>query len=634
MKSYLKHEKKIIFFLLICSLILFFGFPTISEVSFQENYIPGMTTAEGCVYSVLDSIRFINFISSNSDFHLNNSYNLNSYFAKECFFKIVGNDPAYFNMTQDTDLKISVGFPFVFSFIFQLLVFTLLLKFLTDSKFIKPSIKYAFMTSFVGLIAYIISFNNNEFLSRSTQLDLIGNRSKFLFLMGLIIFGFIINFSIDHKSIIYFLPFSIIFGGLLYGLSINLWLLSFAFLGVFNNYKLYMKFNIVYVLFSSVWLFNFSYYGYFDQDRVRSLIDNSETPINYLLVLIFLWMAFNGLIYLSKLSSDINLSKLKNKFLNAGFLTSIFGLLATIIPVFSVLSQVIFLNQRPSMTSIEPTRYGSWRGAYSSAESLGEIYFLILVIFLTIHLVKKDKLNAYELLKIVFILLGLYLTSAASSILLLIAFLTYSFSKENIMIRKFFMFFTIFIIFIVALVPLSSDNLKILENINLVSEKSQSNQIFYKLNEDIYSTTFNTLKKLPSNLKNNIRLLSDVINREQVWGLAVSKYNPDIQKVAFGSGVGRTDSFFLNNVNNSKQFILPHSSLFALYMYVGLFGIISLLLTLIFQIKNDFNLSLQAIIILMLINWIKTDSIFYIGNLFYFYLLIGVLPKLIKNKTV
>ena len=46
------------------------------------------------------------------------------------------------------------------------------------------------------------------------------------------------------------------------------------------------------------------------------------------------------------------------------------------------------------------------------------------------------------------------------------------------------MFFTIFV-FIVALVPLSSDNLKILENINLVSEKSQSNQIFYKLNEDL-----------------------------------------------------------------------------------------------------------------------------------------------------
>ena len=38
------------------------------------------------------------------------------------------------------------------------------------------------------------------------------------------------------------------------------------------------------------------------------------------------------------------------------------------------------------------------------------------------------------------------------------------------------------------------------------------------------------------------------------------------------------------------------------------------------KIKDNFNLSLQAIIILMLINWIKTDSIFYIGkfNLFLF----------------
>jgi len=84
-------------------------------------------------------------------------------------------------------------------------------------------------------------------------------------------------------------------------------------------------------------------------------------------------------------------------------------------------------------------------------------------------------------------------------------------------------------------------------------------------------------------------------------------------------------TFFDVDIKNCKvhyakcgDFITPHSSFFTIYVYFGLIGIFSYLLLMSkkywqFITSKDRNV-FTFLIFLVLVNWLKTDSIFYIGN--------------------
>ena len=108
------------------------------------------------------------------------------------------------------------------------------------------------------------------------------------------------------------------------------------------------------------------------------------------------------------------------------------------------------------------------------------------------------------------------------------------------------------------------------------------------------------------------------INRSELWGLFFARHNPSFYEVLLGTGPFNLGRHYGDiKLQETRSFLLPHSSLLNIYLYFGLILLLVLIFYLIFNIykvkKIDFDLYLIGIFLML--NIIKSDSILYSPSL-------------------
>ena len=150
----------------------------------------------------------------------------------------------------------------------------------------------------------------------------------------------------------------------------------------------------------------------------------------------------------------------------------------------------------------------------------------------------------------------------------------------------------------------------------------------------MFTPSFN-IKFVP-NIVGFISIISLFINRSEMWGIFIAKYNPDIFEFLFGYGPQQLNEYLFGQkvrldvpAYKASSLFLPHSSLLDLFIFVGLIGTIMIFINILkmFYNSNTKNVFLFPTIFLFL-NFLKSDSILYLNS----FLLILFSFQMLKNN--
>ena len=415
-------------------------------------------------------------------------------------------------------------------------------------------------------------------ISRNFDLSLISREfsgemyfGNFYLYNYLLIFSVILYFLINLlrtriNNIINYLPYIFLVYGTYSSLNINFYYIFFTFLGI--NYLLQKKINTkfigVYLIFNIFWIGNFNPKDiFFDVDKVKGLINTSQTYPSLFFWSISFFLFISGVIYFLKENfTFLNLSEIRKHFLISASLVIFFGVLSATNYLFNFFSYYFLGLNKFGMYSLESKTGNTWRGIAPSAEGMGEFFgFVILFCFITWKSFDV-KIEKYQFVLILIVGFGLYRTNnfAAFSSLILLIIMYYVLSKSKnkrntiivficliILILSFLIyFFNIFtyedlssrIIYNALQVSifdngatqeLNEVNLNQIEigNFEYVlnlrdDQKNLSSSLEYLLNRRVYGSNIDNVP----NVFSIISFASFFINRSEKWGIFVAKYNP------------------------------------------------------------------------------------------------------------
>ena len=141
------------------------------------------------------------------------------------------------------------------------------------------------------------------------------------------------------------------------------------------------------------------------------------------------------------------------------------------------------------------------------------------------------------------------------------------------------------------------------------------------------------------NIVSVISATSILINRTEMWGIFISKYSPNLVETFFGNGPYQMNNYlYLQEIRldlpqgRISSLFLPHSSLADLLVFGGVIGTILMIFFTIRLFKETTqNQYFKFLILFLLINFLKSDSILYVGPVLLLFLSI-VLTK--KNEVI
>ena len=117
---------------------------------------------------------------------------------------------------------------------------------------------------------------------------------------------------------------------------------------------------------------------------------------------------------------------------------------------------------------------------------------------------------------------------------------------------------------------------------------------------------------------NIISFIGYILNRSELWGLFIARYNPNIFEYLFGSGPLQFGQLYSDiQVNQTSSFLMPHSSVLSYLLFFGLIGLILLITYLIYKIysnKNILNKEQYFLVFFIIFNLIKSDSLNYLSS--------------------
>ena len=322
----------------------------------------------------------------------------------------------------------------------------------------------------------------------------------------------------------------------------------------------------------------------------------------------------------------------------SSFMILFFGFVSSNIPLFNFFSYYFFGLQRYGVSSNKPFAFDefgvkiSWRGIFPSSETVGEFYGLVLLILL-FWVIKNSEIKPIEYVGICSASLGLYFSDNRTAIVLVflisIVYVYLLFFKEFIN-NKFLILF-VFIFFAgLSIFLLSSTSYEFASS----SIISQSSVFQY---DSIYSSYLRLLTSsqedgsLFQSVFGLFSTLGFFLNRSEMWGLFFTRYNPTYTELLIGSGPLSFGQLYGEIViNDPKSFLLPHSSLLSLIVFIGIVPLIALIVLLAINlIKRKRNYEFVLISIYILINVIKNDSLNYLAVLLFYSFLFLIL----RNKS-
>lgn len=565
--------------------------------------------------------------------HYNFIFNPNSSII--CFGKITG-----VSVTNE-GFYISVGANSLINLLIQSTFFLLIFSIFKIDKN-KINIDKTKHNISLFLTTFLLSFSiyaEQRFYS-NTIYDFEFNNKRFYLLIFIIFYWVVVNLvslSLDRiKNLIYLFPIMFFIPLIFLGSNLSIYLILFSYFGIYSlltkNYL--KKFNAFYLCVSLFWLFNSTGRYYLEPTKLRGFSNSSYEFNSNLFWIIIFFTIFNGIYFIYKKSnSEMNLQKFINSFTSLSIPIVIFGYIGSNVPFINFFVEFYFGLQRNITTQSNPFIFNqwseklSWRGMYQSAESIGEFYGLCLFLLTYLYL-KKYKLSLTNKFAFVFSTLGLYFSDNRTAILLYFSFLVvfniFQSKHKNILsILGVLIFLTIFIYLIGF------------QNFQFSFEYTGTFLFKKALDYKVYYETSSFLKFLEIQYEtsstfihffNFISTISFILNRGELWALFIARFNPTFTELLFGTGPLTFGNLYGEiNVVETDSFYLPHSSLLSFLVFFGIIGVMSLFFILIFYFvknRNNFDTFKIYLVMYILINIFKNDSLNYIANFTNYFLIL------------
>ena len=608
--------------------LLFFVLPW-SIADYTDNLEPERVTSDLSFYEINTcKVSLSEFLIKNKNTIYQDHYHftLNHYSSIGCFGKIAG-------VTQlNHEFYIAIGTNTIMSTLVQGYFLALAISFLKKNK--KNNILNNFKHQFSLLISSLFSiiFFYSEVRFYEKQFYLLDFSTSFTYVFLFIVMYSIlktiievINFRTD--SLVNFIPFLFLFIGAFTGLNLNIFILIFVYFGVYKflnskflSWKVYGVLTII-----LLWTINAIGENYtFKPDKIRGFTSSAFNYRSIFIWSITFFIFVVGLHYFFKLSTKkISFEKFTNNMIFVSFSLIILGVIGANFPFINFLNYFYFGQEKIGTTNNNPFQFDewgekvAWRGFTSSAESSGEFYG-ILIIFIYFLIFYGQKRNIYYKLSFAFPFLGLYFSNNRTVFILLVLGLFAVWLSKN-KLNTVITFLGICILLFMLVVFIGSD--KFTYEYSYQSVFIQSNN--YSI-DNINSTFLNLLnseynKNLAFTIFFNVAsFIGYILNRSELWGLFIARYNPNIFEYLFGSGPLQFGQLYSDiQVNQTSSFLMPHSSVLSYLLFFGLTGLILLITYLIFKIyknKNILNKERYFLVFFIIFNLIKSDSLNYLSS--------------------
>ena len=629
----------------------------------QDDIVPEILseTTVGFYQTTTCEISLFEFYLKNFNNSEKMYFNNNNYADVRCFGKITGMDKI------GSSYMVSIGTNTSINFIIQstiwLLLFLMIPKSKNENKF---SLNRSLIIPFIFLIQYI---GENKFYLKENiihNIDLAPSNfyllSKLIFLV-LVVIVFQDIFKSRTQNVINYFPFMFLIVGTYSGMNLNIYLIVFSFLGIqsLKGKSSFKKFDIIYFLLSTFWIFNIPNNDYFfDGDKLRGFTNSSFNLTSQIFWILIFYLLCKGLIFVVKESLNfIKIENLAKSFLISGSLIVFFGFVGSNYPIFNFINYFIFGQNKRGMKEFTSIAGNTWRGFSSSAESIGEFYGLSILIIAYLIINKKNKVTNPLFLLLVPVSYGLYRSNNFAAILslifsiaiiLVISTKVLKKNKRNVVLVSGFLIFTTFLIYI-----LNNDYDYL--STELVYEATlhqdfysdpNSYKSFLKVEQKMIERDLNSILYNEQNFLNAstsyvfvvnlftqginipfipnfvafLSIISLIINRTEMWGIFIAKFNPSVLESLFGTGPLQLNKYLSeHNVrldlpnNRLQELFLPHSSFLDILIFFGLFGLFTFLgLSTFLFMKKETNHLLKIICFYLVLNLLKSDSILYLNS--------------------
>ena len=570
-------------------------------------------------------ISIIDFLFENPNVIYQDHYKLryNNYSSIKCFGLITGIDQI------NHVFYISIGTNTFLNIVIQSLFWIFLISFIKKKESYIFSFKIAISILVVSCLAVSTIYIEERFYLKSLYFFDFESFEYFLQLWLLLLFLCSVSsyFLLTRKTLLTkFLPFMYILMGVFSGLNFNFFTIGISVLGLFRilkNKKFWInKYYLFFLLF--IWVNNAYTKEYFvDPDKLRGFTSSIFTSASVLIYGVIFSFLINGLIYIFDNVNKLYLEDYLKNSMICGLLIMLFGYLGSSMPLFNFLNYYFLgLNKYGINRSsiFELNQWGervAWRGNFPSAETIGEFFALNILIFSILYFKKKINFNLLYLFLLLVSLIGLLSSNNRAALLSLFICLFIAALKENYNFKYLKYFMSIFLIVIfVLLIGLNNFTY----SLSYLQDSLVSDGLVYSSGENISSSLefVNFQKENGSPAYFFVGLISIFgffVNRSELWGIFLARYNPNLQELLFGSGVNNFGQFYGDMyINPTYSFLLPHSSLLS---YLIFFGIVNITLLICFLfIKNLYKLRRDSYLFLYLmlfvfLNILKSDSMLY-----------------------
>ena len=667
-------DKRTTFLLSIIFFILLFPFVRHDSQDIY-NAMPVNDTSIGYYQSTTCNISLFEVYIENFNTE-NIRYNAHTYAGLECYGKVTGLDKV------GDSFIVSIGVNPSISFIIQGLLWCSMLLFIKKSNNRIPKFSNLALLVVPLLIIFqhisesrFYSYENKYFNSDFST----NNYYLLIIFLTVYIFVMLLYYILETRvsNLINYIPYCFLLIGTFVGFNLNFYILMLVLLG-FNNLIQVgsgFTFNKIYLFFTFFWLLSrYESYTFFDTDKIRGLVNSSNTISSKIYWIIVIGLVINGLYYLYQ-KSEINIPLLTRNLLISGSLMVVFGVMGATSTLINFMNYYFFGQNKIGMLSFESIAGNTWRGFSASAESAGEFYGFVVLSYFLSRFYKKIRFHFFDLPMLGVVIYGLYKTNNFASVSLLVIFIVtiifYSkfaskISKRNLFISltSFFIIFSILINNKYEYTYLSSELLyeaslhsNLYPNESNYIKTTKVTQLFDDGNlESLFdiqnpgkaSSMLTSLVKIYTpnlgipfvpNIVSVISATSILINRTEMWGIFISKYSPNLVETFFGNGPYQMNNYlYLQEIRldlpqgRISSLFLPHSSLADLLVFGGIIGTMLIIFFTIRLFKeNTQNQYFKFLILFLVINFLKSDSILYVGPVLLLFLSI-VLTK--KNEVI
>tara|TARA_B100000886_G_scaffold70307_1_gene44629 strand:- start:15149 stop:17086 length:1938 start_codon:yes stop_codon:yes gene_type:complete len=586
-------------------------------------------------------ISIVSFLMENPNVIYQDHYKIrfNNYSSMRCFGMLTGIDQI------NHQFYISVGTNSFLNLIYQTILWCFVLSFIKKKEDISEFSIAAFISVLIssGLITAIIYIEERFYVKSLYFHDFYSQRYLIqiwllIFLVAFLSYYFL---STRDSKLIKYIPYLYLLIGAYSGMNFNFFSIGLITLGlirIFKEKKLWInKYYLLVLLF--IWTNNAYKKDFFvNPDKLRGFTSSIFNELSVLVYGIIITLIINGLFFIFNSSKNF---KIKNYLYNSmftGFLILIFGYIGSTMPFFNFFNYYFFglnkygINRSNIFGLNEWGERLAWRGHFPSAETVGEFFAITLLIYAILILKNKIEFKTVDGFLILTLFIGLLSSNNRAAILALLFCLFIFIIRENLNIKysKFIKYLIVLLLFTVVILLIGINNF--IYPIDYLQDSVLNDGKYYSLDNDTSVALDYLIKSKESNnfiyfIFGLISMAGFFVNRSELWGIFVARFDPELQEFIFGSGLYNLGQLYGEiNINPTYSFLLPHSSLLSFLLFIGILNVTILIGVLFIKIfkntKKDENIFIYLAIFVFL-NILKSDSLLYFSSfvnyLFIFY---------------